>query len=112
MKIVKRIMFVLLFIFLISSVSKSILDYRNKLEFYNSYKKDYEDAKKRNTTLKTEILKKSDPQELEKTIRNQLNLLREDEIDVILPPPSPTPTILIPTPQPNWSKWQNIFFGS
>lgn len=107
----RKILLVLILLFVFSSLTKNIFDYRNKIQFYESYKKEYEDIKKKNLTLKTQILKQIDPYELEKTIRNELNLLKENEVDVIVP--LPTPTIIMPTPTlpPNWQQLYDVFFN-
>lgn len=106
----KNILFALIILFFISSLTKNIFDYRDKVQFYESYKEEYEKEKKKNLSLKTEILKKSDPYEVEKTIRNELNLLKENEVDVIIPLPSPTQFVPTPTPPPNWQQWYEVFF--
>lgn len=97
-------------LFFFSSLTKNLFDYKNKLDFYEGYQKDYEKENKRNIALKTQLLKKSDPYEIEKTIRNKLNLLKEGEVAIILPQPSPTPVIITPTPLPNYLQWQKVFF--
>ena len=86
------------------------MGYRNKVAFYQNYLNDYEKEKRRNVELKTELLKKSDPNEIEKTIRNKLNLLKPDEVAIILKQPSPTPVIITPTPLPNYLQWWEVFF--
>ena len=110
MKLVRKIFVFLLLLFFFSSLTKNFLDYRNKVSFYESYLKDYEKEKKRNVELKTELLKKSDPNEIEKTIRNKLNLLKPDEVAIILKQPSPTPVVITPTPLPNYLQWWEVFF--
>ncbi len=85
------------------------MDYQKKLAFYQGYREDYEKEKKRNISYKTELLKKSDPYEIEKTIRNKLNLLKPDEIAIIMKQPTPTPVIISPTPLPNYLQWWQIF---
>ncbi|OGK24905.1 hypothetical protein A2954_00810 [Candidatus Roizmanbacteria bacterium RIFCSPLOWO2_01_FULL_37_12] len=110
MKILRKIVFILLLLFFFSSLTKNLFDYRSKVSFYQSYLKDYENEKKKNSKLKTQLLKKSDSYEIEKTIRNKLNLLRPDEVAVILPQPSPTPVVITPTPLPNWLQWKKVFF--
>ena len=108
----KRILLIFIVLFFISSLTKNIFDYRNKIQFYESYKKEYEDIKKKNLSLKTQILKQSDPYEVEKTIRNELNLLKENEVDVIVPLPTPTVAIPTPTLPPNWQQWYSLFFDT
>ena len=110
MKILRKLVFFLLLLFFFSSLTKNLFDYKNKVAFYQNYLNDYEKEKKRNITLKTQFLKKSDTYELEKTIRNKLNLLKEGEVAIILPQPTPTPIIITPTPLPNWQQWKQVFF--
>lgn len=111
MRKARSVFFIIATLFILSTLVRNIFDYRSKLQFYDSYKKDYEAQKKENLSLKTQILKKSDQDELEKTIRNKLNLLRENEVDVILPKPTPTTVIITPTPLPNWEQWKNVLMG-
>ncbi|MBI4225634.1 septum formation initiator family protein [Candidatus Roizmanbacteria bacterium] len=110
MKLVKKAVFALLLFFFFSSLTKNLLDYGKKVAFYEDFKKNYEKEKKRNIEFKTQLLKKSDPNEIEKTIRNKLNLLKPDEVAIILKQPSPTPAIITPTPLPNYLQWWEVFF--
>lgn len=105
MKLIRNIILVCFILFLFSSLVRNLFDYRNKLRFYDEYKKEYEKEKKQNTALKTEILKKTSQSELEKTIRNKLNLLKPDEVAVIFPSPTPIPITPALTPLPNWMQW-------
>ncbi len=109
MKILRNIIFFLLILFFFSSLTKNLFDYRKKLVFYEDFRNDHEKEKKRNTELKTMVLKKSDPNEIEKTIRDKLNLLKPDEVAIILKQPTPTPNIITPTPLPNYLQWWQIF---
>lgn len=110
MVFLKRIIYFLLLLFFLSSLTKNLFDYRKKVQFYEEYKNEYEAEKKKNRELKTAILKKSDFSEIEKTIRNKLNLLKPNEIAVILPQPTPKPVIITPTPLPNYLQWVEVFF--
>lgn len=92
------------------SLTKNIFDYQNKLNFYQGFKKDYDKEQKSNIELKTKILKNRDPYEIEKTIRNQLNLSKQGELSVIVPNPTPTPVIIIPTMAPVYRQWLTVFF--
>ena len=109
MKLIRKIVFFLLLLFFFSSLTKNLFDYQSKVSFYESYLQDYEREKKKNTELKTKLLKESDSYEIEKTIRNKLNLLKPDETAIILPQPTPTPIIITPTPLPNYLQWWNVF---
>ena len=108
MLIVKKSFFLLLIIFLLYSLIKNVLNYQSKLQFYESFKEDYLKEKKQNITLKTQVLKNKDPGQIEKTIRNKLNLLKPDEVAIILPQPTPTPILVTPTPLPNWLQWWQV----
>ncbi|OGK15263.1 hypothetical protein A2774_02445 [Candidatus Roizmanbacteria bacterium RIFCSPHIGHO2_01_FULL_39_12c] len=110
MKLVRRIVLLLLTLFFFSALTKSLFDYRKNLSFYQQYFEEYEREKKKNIELKTQLLKKSDPNELEKTIRNKLNLLKPGEVAIILKQPTPTPVIITPTPLPNYLQWWQVFF--
>ena len=110
MKSVRIVIFSLFVLFLFSSLVKNIFDYRSKLKFYQEYKEEYIKEKKNNITLKTQVLKKSDPKEVEKTIRNKLNLLQPNEVAIIVPFPTPTPSTAPPQPLPNWKQWWKVYF--
>lgn len=110
MSLVKRFIFLLFVLFFLSSLSKNILEYRRNIEFYNSYKNEYEEEKKKNNQLKTLLVKTVDAHQMEKMIRNKLNLHKDNESIIIVPQITPTPTILTPTPLPNYQQWANTFF--
>jgi len=109
MKSIKTVLVLLFLLFLVSSLTKNIIDYQKKLQFYEDYKSEYESEKKRNITLKTEVLKNSDLNEIEKTLRNKLNLLKPNEIAIIVPTPTPTVSTLTPIPLPPWQQRKELF---
>lgn len=110
MVIIKKVFFVLLIIFLFSSLIPNVFNYRNKMTFYQQTKKELEEEKKRQIELKTEIVKKKSVEEVEKNIRNKLNLLKENEVAIIIPLPTQYPR-LTPTPiLANWQQWWRVFF--
>lgn len=110
MKQIKGMLAVFLIVFLLFSLLKNIFNYKDKMQFYQDYKQDYDAERKKNIELKTEIVKKKSVAEVEKTIRNDLNLLKTDEVALILPSPTPTPVRITPTPAPNWKQWLDLFF--
>ena len=111
MKVIKKIFFLFLVLFITNTFIKNIVSFQKKYQFYLEIKNQYERLKKKNIELKTQFLRKTDPIEIEKKAREKLNLSKEGEIIVILPPPTPTPTIITPTPLPNWQKWWWLYFG-
>ena len=112
MERLKKILYVVIVLFLFFSLTKNVFDYRNALNFYNGYQKDYEKEKKDNAGLRTHILKYKDPHELEKTIRNKLNMLKQDEFAVILPEPTPILTSPTSTPAPIYRQWITLLLGN
>lgn len=107
---IKKIVLISVVFILINSVIKSFSSFREKYQFYLNFKNEYEKLKKRNIELKTDLLRKNDPLEIEKKAREKLNLVRKDETVVILPYPTPTPTIITPSPKPNWQQWVDLYF--
>ncbi len=110
MQFIRNGFFGILFIFLLFSLYKNFSGFRKNIEFYESYKTQLDKAKKENTRLKTAKLQTTSLREIEKTIRNKLNLLKPNEIAVIVPPPSPTPTPAITPAIPVYRQWWNTFF--
>lgn len=106
----RKIFFFIVVLFLFFSLSKNIFDYRKTLSFYESFKKEYELEKKNNITLRTEILKNNDSNELEKTIRDKLNLLKSNEIAIIIPKATPTPAPAKKPVLPVYQQWLQVFF--
>jgi len=109
MRLFKKIIGVAFIIFLFFSLIRNIFNYTDKNQFFQDYKNDYEKENKTNIELKTEIVKKQSVTEVEKTIRNDLNLLKDNEVAIILP--IPTLTIITPTPTlpPVWKQWVNLY---
>lgn len=109
MTIAKHIIIGFLVIFFSFSLTKNLFEYRRNLEFYESYKEEYKKVKEQNNKLQAKLVKMNDFYEMEKKIRNNLNLLKWSETAVIIPKPSPTPTVITPTPQPNYEQWVDTF---
>jgi cell division protein FtsB len=111
MKFFKRIILFFILIIVFSALVKNLINFRDKYQFYLSFVKEYERLKKENIELKTQLLRKKDRFEIEKKIREKLNLGGEGETVIILPPqPTPQPTVITPTPKPNWQQWIEVYF--
>ncbi len=110
MSFLKNVFLVFLVIFLSSSLIRNIFDYQKKIDFYKKYQDELALEKKKKLSLQTEVLKKTDPYELEKTIRDKLNLSKSDELSVLLPKPSPSPTKVVPAPLAPWQQWRDLFW--
>lgn len=94
---------------LINNLVNSINQYKKGIDFYNQFKNNYEKEKYKNIRLKSEIIKKKSLYELEKTIRNNLNLTKENEYIILLPTPQVSPIFPSPTPIPNYLQWWYVF---
>ncbi len=110
MKLIKNIILLFFLVFLFSSLLKNLFGYKSKLQFAQQFKQNFDREKKRNIELKTEVVKKKSQEEIEKTIRNNLNLLKDNEVALILPSPIKTPILITPTPLPNWRQWWELYF--
>src|SRR5437868_1414223 len=97
---VKKVLIGLVLLFLFSSFIKNYSEFKKNTTFFNTFKNDYEREKDRNNKLKMEALKQSDPSEIEKTIRNKLNMVKDKEIAIIVPTPTLEPVVVAPTPLP------------
>jgi cell division protein FtsB len=106
---IKNALMGIISIFLLFSLIKNFSEYQKNIKFYHSFKSDFEAAQQKNNKLRTEIVKENDPSELEKTIRNKLNLLKPNEIAIIVPTPTPTPFVATPTPPPVYKQWVEVF---
>ena len=111
MQAIKKTLFFLLVLFLFSSLTKTITDYMQNISFYENYKAEHQKEERRNATLKTQITKNNDLYQLEKIIRNDLNLTRENEVTILVPNPTPTVPIASPTKLPVWQQWREVFFS-
>lgn len=107
----KKLIFAGLILFFFFSLTRNFFEYRKNLQFYDQYRKEHEAEVKKNNELKAQLVKNNDSYEMEKRIRNKLNLLKENEVAVLLPEPSPTPTIVLPTAVPVHEQWRNVFFS-
>lgn len=107
---IKRIFIAIILIFLFFSLTKNLFDYRKTITFYEGFRRDYEKEKKRKIELKTNILKSKDPYEIEKILRNKLSLLKEGEIAIIIPNPTPTPKQKKPPVKPVYQQWVEALF--
>ncbi|OGK19918.1 hypothetical protein A3C23_04420 [Candidatus Roizmanbacteria bacterium RIFCSPHIGHO2_02_FULL_37_13b] len=102
-------LFLIIALFMVYSLLRTIYDYRSKFQFAEVYKKEYEAEKQKNSKLKSDIVKSKDLYQVERNIREQLNLAKPGEMVVIVPKvtpiltPSPTPII------PAYKQWLELF---
>src|SRR3989344_5080313 len=110
MKLIKNIVLLFFLIFLFSSLLRNLFGYKSKLQFYQQFKQNFDREKKRNIELKTEVVRKKSQEEIEKTIRNNLNLLKDNEVALIIPSPPKTLSQITQAPLPNWKQWWELYF--
>ena len=96
-KVLKIILISVFLVFLGYFLTQNIFDYQQKINFYQQIMKEKSVETARTQQLNNEIAKNQDINQIERNIRQKLNLLKDKEIAVILPNISITPT---PTPQP------------
>ena len=96
MRLIRNIIIAFIGILLLVSLSKTIFSYKDKRDFFREYDDDYKAELEMNKKLKSELKSSSDSYIVEKNIREQLQLLKPNEVAVILPSikvePTPTPT--------------------
>ncbi len=107
---IKRLILGLLVIFFLFSLTRNFFEYRRNLEFYEEYRTEYDAAVQRNNELQSELVKAKDPSMVEKTIRNELHMLKDNEVAILIAEPTPTPIVLTPTPPPPHQQWIDLFF--
>lgn len=106
----RKIVFLIVLFFLTVSFIRNVFDYQRNISFYDQTKANFEEAKTINKELKLRKQASSSPFEVEKNLRNKQNLLRKNEIMVIIPSPSPIPTPNIRPPEPPYKQWVRLFF--
>ena len=107
--IAKRFFLSFVLIFLLYSLTKGVFIYFDRLKIYRKLEKKRETLKKRKIELQTRIKKAESLDFLERTIRNKLQLVRQNETVVILSYPTPTPIILKTKEKSIPLQWLEIF---
>lgn len=105
----KKIGVILIFVILIYTLSNNIINYRQRMNYFQQYVNNYEEAVEKNRKLKTEIVNQKDLYKLEKDVRDKLGRSKPGETVLVLPEitPAATPT---PTPViPVYRQWINLF---
>ena len=105
----KMVFFIVLF-FLVISLIRNVTDYQRNISFYEQTKNNFDKSLLENKQLKVQKQSSSSPFEVEKSLRNKQNLLRDNEIMVIIPSPSPIPTPQVEPTEVPYKQWIRLFF--
>lgn len=109
---IKKIVLFFLFFFIVFSLTKNIFDYKNKISFFQQLKSEFVNETEKNKKLKAELAKTNDYYYLEKNIREKLNLVKPNEIVVILPKTEPQKVKNKETiRKPTYTQWLELFLN-
>jgi hypothetical protein len=106
----RKIAFLIVLFFLLISLARNVFDYQRNISFYEETKINFEKATLKNKELILHKQANSSPFEVEKNLRNKQNLLRKNEIIVIIPSPSPIPIQAARLSEPPYRQWIRLFF--
>ncbi len=106
----RKIVFFIVLFFLVISLIRNVADYQRNISFYDQTKDNFNKSLLENKQLKVNKQAGSSPFEVEKSLRNKQNLLRENEIIVIVPSPSPLPTPIVRPSEYPYRQWMRLFF--
>jgi len=109
MKKIVYIASVIVLILIINGLSHSIYDLWTKRDVVSQARKNLEQEKTENQTLKKDLSRVETKEFVEEEARNKLFLAKPDEKIVIVPIASKSAEKKEP-PKPNWQKWLDLFF--
>lgn len=110
----KKILFfvaIIVCLFIINGLVRSIYDLWSKQDLVISAKNELEREQKENQRLKQQLVLVGSQAFIESEARNKLLMLKPGESGVIVPPDLIEKKAPKKTPEsPNWQKWINLFF--
>jgi len=106
----RKTIFFIVLLFLIISLIRNATDYQRNISFYDQTKSNYNKALLENKELKVHKQASSSPFEVEKNLRNKQNLIRNNEIVIIVSSPSLAPTPFVKPTEPPYKQWIRLFF--
>jgi len=106
----RKILFLVMLIFLVVSLIRNVGDYYKNTSFYDETKHNLITAKEINKSLGIQKQSNLSDFEIEKNLRNKQSLVRENEYMIIIPSPSPTPTPYIGPTKAPYRQWMSLFF--
>jgi hypothetical protein len=106
----RKIAFLIVLLFLVISLIRNLFDYQRNLSFYDQTKTNFQKALLKNKELVIRKQANASPFEIEKNLRNKQNLLRKNELIIIIPSPSPIPTPAAKPSEYPYRQWMRLFF--
>ncbi|MCL4419044.1 septum formation initiator family protein [Patescibacteria group bacterium] len=111
MKKISFIIIIIISIFIINSLARSIYDLWKKQDLIVRAKQDLDKEKEENQKLKSQLSLVGNEQFIEEEARNKLFLVKPGEQEVIVPQDLLNKNSQKkPDNAPNWKKWWNLFF--
>ena len=113
MKKISFIIIIIISIFIINSLARSIYDLWNKQDLIVRAKQDLDREKEENQKIKSQLSLVGNEQFIEEEARNKLFLVKPGEQEVIIPQELQDADKLAKQNRdnaPNWKKWWNLFF--
>lgn len=104
--------FTIIALFIIKNLSFSIYDIWQKKDLLEAAKKELENEKRKNLTLKSELSLTQSQEFIEEEARNKLFLSKAGESEVVLPnmqDEEQQPQVSLDD-RSNWQKWWDLFF--
>jgi cell division protein FtsB len=105
---IKNAILSVIIIALTISLIKNYQDSKIKQQILIEYQNEVIKLKNEDKKLQAEIKKSSDSRFVEEEARNKLNLIKKNEVSLIVPKLTITPTPAPTRPIPNWQKWYNL----
>jgi cell division protein FtsB len=106
--LLKNTILSIIIIALTASLIKNYQDSKIKQQILIEYQNEVSKLKSEDKKLQAEIKKSADSRFVEEEARNKLNLIKKNEISLIVPKLTITPTPVPIRPIPNWQKWANL----
>ena len=107
-KTVQVLLLVSIALFLAYSLSKNIFSFKDKVGFYEELQSEHNEEKELNKQLKSDLKKSSDYYYIERQIRDKLNLLQADEVSIIIPVITPSPTPAPSVDKKPYEQWFDL----
>lgn len=110
MKKIIFIIIVVILLFIINGLVRSLLDIWQKKDFITQAQKELSFQKQENQRLKSALSYSQTQEFIEKQARDKLFMVKAGEQKVLVPQESENSEEVKEDNSPNWKKWWNLFF--